>query len=188
MSFVTPPPLDENNYPLFAALKRQIGFIPNLLRAQAIRKDLLEAQSGMMGAIFAGGVLERRQKEYIFLAVSARNLSTYCVTAHCEIVRALGLEGPEPEQIALDHNAAEIPFADKALLNFTVKLNNHPDQVEASDVEALRVFGFSDAQILEAILLTGLAQFANTAAFGLGTVPDFDNERVDFQRAGAGQS
>jgi len=52
------------------------------------------------------GALTRRQKEYIFLVCSAANLSTYCVTAHCEMVRMLGLEGPEPEQIAVDHTAA----------------------------------------------------------------------------------
>jgi len=38
---------------------------------------------------------------------SAANLSTYCVTAHCEIVRILGIEGPEPEQIALDHTSTK---------------------------------------------------------------------------------
>jgi len=39
------------------------------------------------------GALSRRHKEYIFLVCSAANLSTYCVTAHCEIVRMLGLKG-----------------------------------------------------------------------------------------------
>ena len=72
------------------------------------------------------GALAREQKEYIFLVCSAANLSTYCVTAHCEIIRMLKIEGPEPEQIALDHMATDLPIVDKALLNFSLKLNNHP--------------------------------------------------------------
>ena len=48
----------------------------------------------------------------------------------------------------------------------------------SSDIEALRTYGFSDQQILEAILLVGWAKFANTVAFGLGTVPDFENRRI----------
>ena len=124
------------------------------------------------------GALERRQKEYIFLVCSAANLSTYCVTAHCEIVRMLKLEGPEPEQIAIDHVHAKIPIVDKALLNFCTKLNSQPSKVGPDDIQALRTFGFTEQQILEAILIVGWAKFANTVAFGLGTVPDFHNRRI----------
>ena len=124
------------------------------------------------------GALERRQKEYIFLVCSAANLSTYCVTAHCEIVRMLKLEGPEPEQIAIDHVHAKIPIVDKGLLNFCTKLNSQPSKVGPDDIQALRTFGFTEQQILEAILIVGWAKFANTVAFGLGTVPDFHNRRI----------
>ena len=121
----------------------------------------------------------------MFLVCSAANLSTYCVTAHCEIVRMLGIHGPEPEQIALDHNRTNIAAEDKALLNFALKLNKDGLKVDADDVEGLRTYGFSDPQILEAILMVGLARFANTVAFGLGTVPDFDSSKVVLAGAGA---
>ena len=70
--------------------------------------------------------------EYNFLVCSAANLSTYSVTAHCEMVRTMHVQGPEPEQ---------------------------------------STYGFSEQQILEAVLVIGWARFANTVAFGLGTVP-----------------
>jgi alkylhydroperoxidase family enzyme len=38
----------------------------------------------------------------------------------------------------------------------------------------LRKFGYSDQQILEAVNVVGIAQFANVVSFGLGTVPDFE--------------
>lgn len=180
MSYLRTPPISEREYPAFAGVLGRFGFIPNLFRAQGDRMELIGPQMTLGGPVITGeGALERRQKEYIFLAVSARNLSTYCVTAHCEMVRMLKLEGPEPEEIAIDHNSAKIPLRDKALINFAVKLNNTPAELTQSDFDTLRTFGFTDAHIQEAIMITAIARSANTIAFGLGTVPDFQNERMN---------
>jgi len=188
MTYLRSQPYDEKDFPVFASIREQFGFLPNFFPAQTARPDLIDAEVALTGnLLLTEGALARRQKEYIFLVCSAANLSTYCVTAHCEIVRMLKLEGPEPEQIAIDHVHAKIPIADKALLNFCAKLNSQPSKVGASDIDALRTYGFSEQQILEAVLLVGWAKFANTVAFGLGTVPDFHNRRIaeELGKAGA---
>ena len=186
MSYLREEPLDETNFPLFAAIKTAFGFIPNLYRAQTTRPDLIEVEAQLVNAILVNqGALTRRQKEYIFLVCSAANLSTYCVTAHCEIVRMLGIEGPEPEQIALDYKAANIPIVLKALLNFAAKLNNQPTKISKSDVDALHTYGYNDEQILETVLMVGLAKFANFVSFGLGTAPDFDASKITFRPSAA---
>lgn len=175
MGFLREVALDENEFPPFANARSSFGFIPNFFRAQTLRPDLIEAESGLVGALLLKeSALSRRQKEYVFLVCSAANLSTYCVTAHCEIVRALGIKGPEPEKIAVDHAHADIPIADKALLNFALKLNRQATKVGRGDIDALKTYGFSDEQILETVLLTGLARFANLVSAGLGAEPDFD--------------
>ncbi len=179
MSYISGAAADERDFPTLLAIEAQFGFIPNFFRAQTIRPDLIDAEVGLVGAVMLQErALSRKQKEYIFLACSADNLSTYCVTAHCEIVRMLGIEGPEPEQIALDHTVADIADADKALLDFAVKLNNHPTNLSRSDIDSLRGHGFGDGHILETVLMVGLAKFANFVAFGLGTAPDFDSTKV----------
>ncbi len=183
MSYIGTPLLTEQEFPAFSAVKEMFGFIPNFYAAQGDRRDLIEPQMALANAIIVmQGALERRQKEYIFLTVSARNLSTYCVTAHCEIIRMLKLEGPEPEEIAIDHASAKIPLRDKALISFALKLNNSPTEMAPSDIDTLRTFGFNDLQIQEAIAMTAMARYANTVSFGLGTMPDFQNERVDFRQ------
>ncbi|SRR6266568_5486789 len=180
MAYLIPPTYDEQDFPAFAAIREQFGFLPNFYPAQVARPDLIDAELKLMASIlFHDGALSRKQIEYIFLTSSAANLSTYCVTAHCEIVRLLGLEGPEPEQIAIDYVHAKISMADKALLNFCAKLNQERTKVGRADIETLRTFGFNDQQILEAIVVVGFSQFANTVAFGLGTVPDFRNARIE---------
>jgi uncharacterized peroxidase-related enzyme len=175
MTYITGGTIDEATYRPFEEIRSTFGFLPNFFRAQTLRPDLIEAELALIGGTMVReGALSRRQKEYVFLVCSAANLSTYCVTAHCEIVRMLGIHGPEPERVAIDHNSTDIPIADKALLNFALKLNSQANRVEADDIEALRTYGFSDQQILEAILMVGVAHFANVVSFGLGTLPDFE--------------
>ena len=169
------PPLDETNFPTFAMAKDKFGFIPNFYKAQTLRPDLIDAEAGLVGAtLFTEGALTRQQKEYVFLVCSGANLSTYCVTAHCEIVRMLGIQGPDPEQVAIDHTATDLPIKMKALLNFALKLNGQPNKLSSSDVDALRTYGYTDQHILETVVTVGVAKFANYVAYGLGTLPDFD--------------
>src|SRR5881227_1954190 len=179
MTYLRNQPYEDKDFPAFAAIREQFGFLPNFFPAQTLRPDLVDAEIKLMAAVLLkDGALARRQKEYIFLVCSAANLSTYCVIAHCEIARMLKLEGPEPEQVAVDHLHSKIAVADKALLNFCSKLNEHSSKIEASDIETLRTYGFSEQQIHEAIVTTGFAKFANVVAFGLGTIPDFHNRRI----------
>jgi uncharacterized peroxidase-related enzyme len=185
MSYL-PHVADEHDLPTLQAIKDTFGFVPNFFRAQTIRPDLIDPQVQLFGSIMVRpGALTRQQKEYIFLVCSAANLSTYCVTAHCEIVRMLKIEGPEPEQIALDYTAARLPMAMKALLNFASKLNRQPLKVSSRDIDALHTYGYTDEHILEAVLMVGLAKFANFVAFGLGTAPDFDPVQAIQARAEA---
>lgn len=185
MSFLREVPFDEKDFPTLRLIKDDYGFIPNFFRAQTARPDLLDAEVQLVDAILIKeSALTRQQKEHIFLVCSAANLSTYCVTAHCEIVRMLKLAGPEPEQIALDHMSTDLAIADKALLNFALKLNNHALRFTHEDIDDLRTYGFSDHQILEAVMCVGLAKFANYVGFGLGTVPDFKS-RIDLEKSKA---
>lgn len=189
MSYLRRVPMDESTYPPFVEIKRDYGFVPNFWKAQTISPELIEAQLVMVKAFLIDEkALTRRQKEYIFLVCSAANLSTYCVTAHCEIIRMLGIKGPEPEEIAIDHESADLNEKDKALLDYAKKLTLKPMSVGPSDVEGLRAIGFTDEQILEAVLMVGLAKFANCIAFGLGTVPDFENPRLHIPGAVAGRA
>ena len=175
MSYLRETPADERASSIFDKIREEFGFLPNFYRAQTRRSDLIDAEVQLVGtALVKEGALTRQQKEYIFLVCSAANLSTYCLAAHCEMVRMLGIDGPEPEQVALNHSAANLPMTFKALLNFAAKLNSQPAKVGQRDIDALRTYGFSDAQILEAVVMVGVAKFANTVSSGLGTLPDFD--------------
>jgi uncharacterized peroxidase-related enzyme len=179
MSYLHQAPPDQQTASTFEAIRSAIGFVPNFFRAQTMRPDLVHAEVNLMSAILDNeGALTRQQKEYLFLVCSAANMSTYCVTAHCEIVRMLGIEGPEPEQIAIDYTSTDLPLTLKALLAFATKLTHQPTKIARQDIDDLRTFGFSDQEIMETVVVVGFAKFSNFVAFGLGTVPDFDSTKA----------
>ena len=145
---------DENDLPTLPQIKDNFGFVPNFYLAQTIRPDLIDAEAQLVECDSGQrGRSDASAEGVIFLVWSAANLSTYCVTAHCDIVRMLGIEGPEPEQIAFDHTATSIPMSFKALLNFAAKLNRQPTKLTRRDIDALHTYGYNDEQILETVLM-----------------------------------
>jgi RNA polymerase sigma-70 factor, ECF subfamily len=165
--------------PSFAFFQEQFGFVPNIFRAQTLRLDVLEAEAGVIRAVLlTEDLLSRVQKECILLVISAANLNTYCVAVHCEMLRALGVSVEDSDQIAVDHHQSDLSEADKALLDFALKLAVRPSEFRLEDVGLLRRQGLSDERILEGVVMTALTNFLNTLQMGLGTTPDFTPKRV----------
>jgi uncharacterized peroxidase-related enzyme len=81
-------------------------------------------------------------------------------------------------QLISDYREAALSPADRAMLDYAVKLTLEPWNMVEEDVQALRVAGFSDAAILDINQVTGYYAFVNRLADGLGVeLEDFwDNE------------
>ena len=171
-------PLSPETFAPFAFLKKSFGFVPRLYRAQTLRPETLEAEVvALRDVLLTEDVLTRKQKECILLAVSGANLNTYHVAVHGEILRTLGVEPAVSDRIATEHRRADISERDKALLDFAVKLATRPREYGERDADALRTAGFGDAQILEAIVMTALANLLNGLEAGLAPKPDFRPRR-----------
>ncbi|HET9386352.1 MAG TPA: hypothetical protein VFO67_14485, partial [Gemmatimonadales bacterium] len=157
-----------------AFLRRAFGFIPNLFRVLMLRPHIAEAGAcGVRLVLLPEDVLSRTQKENVFLVISAKNLNTYCVAAHCELLRGLGVSVERSDQIAVDHQQAALPAGDKALLDVALTLALQPTRFGPDDLARLRTHAFSDDQILEAVVMCGFAQFVNASSMGLVAEPDF---------------
>jgi uncharacterized peroxidase-related enzyme len=172
MSFIDDAGLSEHNHPLLGEIKSQLGYVLNFYKAQGLRPDLMEAEFKLFSLIFADGALTRKQKEYIAVAVSGDNLSTYCATRHSEFLRGMGVTDPELDQLGADHHYAAISDAEKALLDFALKMTRQPHTINPQDIETLRAHGFNDTQILEAAVAAAGMNFANRVASALGAKPE----------------
>ncbi len=58
--------------------------------------------------------------------------------------------------------------ADRAMLDFAVKLAREPRSVSRDDVQVLRDAGFSDTAIHDIVQITGFFSYYNRLADGLG--------------------
>lgn len=67
-----------------------------------------------------------------------------------------------------DYSRAPVSPAEGALLDYAVKLTREPWAMTASDSEALRAAGWSDAAILDLNLVGSYYAFVNRLADGLG--------------------
>ena len=168
-----------DSFPPFAFFLEGFGRIPNLIHAQTLRPDVIEAEVAAVRIILQSeDILSRLQKECIFLVGSAVNLNTYCVAAHCDTLRRMGLSAEESDQIALDHRQAGLSEANTTLLDFAIKLTARPAEFSCDDIERVRHHGFSEKHILEAVVVTAFNNFFNTLQMGLGTTPDVVPRRV----------
>ena len=171
--------LSPESFPPFAFFLQRFGFIPSLFLAQTLWPEVIAAEAdAVRKVLMPEDNLSHLQKECILLVGSAANLNTYCVAAHCEMLRTMGLSMEAADQIAVDHHQAELSEADKGLLDFVLRLTARPSEFRREDIELLRRHGFTEEQVLEAIAVTALNKFFNRLQMGLGTTPDFEARHI----------
>ena len=93
---------------------------------------------------------------------------------HGEVLRRLIRDDELLAQLKEDHTQAALSAADRAMLDYAVKLTLTPSAVGVDDVQALREAGFDDRAILDMAQITSYFAFVNRLADGLGvTVEDW---------------
>ena len=94
------------------------------------------------------------------------------MVSHAEDLRAEVPEGPDKEAllsaIAKDHTTAPLSECDRGMLDFAVRLTLNPARMTRDDVERLRSLGFDDYAINDIVQVTGLFNYYNRLADGLG--------------------
>ncbi len=76
------------------------------------------------------------------------------------------------ESMKVDHTTAVLSAADRAMLDFAVKLTLKPATMRREEVEVLRNHGFDDGAIHDIVQITGLFAYYNRLADGLGIEPE----------------
>jgi uncharacterized peroxidase-related enzyme len=149
----------------FAKCQEKLGFVPNVLRAYAFDKVKLKAFIDMVDDLMLGeSGLSKLEREMIAVAVSAVNHCHYCLTAHGAAVRQRANNPEMGELIAQNYRAAPLPSRQQTMLDFVVKLTDHPDKIEEADREALRLAGFSDRDIWDIAAVSGFFNMSNRIA------------------------
>lgn len=70
--------------------------------------------------------------------------------------------------LTADHTTAEVGPAERAMLDYALKLTRTPAQISREDVDRLRAQGFDDLAIHDICAVTAYFAFVNRIADGLG--------------------
>jgi uncharacterized peroxidase-related enzyme len=144
--------------PLLAAVKQQLGVVPNLFRLVGNSPAALEGYLGLNGAL-GKGELEPATRERIALAVAEVNGCDYCLSAHTYLGKNLA-KLSEAEIVANRDGSSTDSKADAAV-RFAVKLVKARGHVSDADVQAVKKAGYNDAQLIEIVLHVALNTLTN---------------------------
>ncbi len=156
-------PADLQAY--FDKCQEKLGFVPNVLRAYAFDAGKLKAFIDMVDDLMlADSGITKLEREMIAVAVSAVNHCHYCLTAHGAAVRQRAKDPVMGELMAQNYRAANLPPRQRAMLDFAVKLTEHPDKMDEADRTSLRTAGFNDRDIWDIAAVASFYNMSNRMA------------------------
>jgi len=144
--------------PLLNAVAKQLGSAPNLFRLVATSPQALEGYLGLSGAL-GKGALPPATRERIALAVAEINGCDYCLSAHAYLGKNLA-KLDDAEIAANRHGGSNDPKADAAV-RFAAKVAAARGHIAEADFAAVRLAGYSDAQIIEIVQHVALNTWTN---------------------------
>ena len=144
--------------PMLDAVKKQLGVAPNVFRLVATSPAALEGYVGLLGAL-GQGALPAPTRERIALAVAEINGCSYCLSAHTYLGRNLA-KLDDAEMTANRHGASNDLKADAAV-RFAAKVARERGHIGDDDLRAVRMAGYSDAQIIEIVQHVALNTWTN---------------------------
>ena len=172
MSRLTIPAREDapaKSQPLLDAVEKQLGVVPNLFRLVGNSPAALEGYLGLNGAL--GRTLDAKTRERIALAIAQANGCDYCLSAHSYL--GLNLAKIDETEIALNRAGHSGDAKADAAVVFARKVLDARGKVSDADIAAVRLAGFTEAQVIEitaAVALNVLTNYINNVA---GTDIDF---------------
>ncbi len=176
MSFVrkvSPEQAGPELRPLYDGIQKHYGFLPNYFQALGPVPHIIERERALANVLLGDGALPVALKEQIVLVVSGINSSSYCVAAHLELLRRLGIEKLLGRKLATDYRNAPVADKEMVLFRFSDKLTRNPSDIEKTDVDAVFKAGWDELALIETVLTVAWSNFVNRVAFGLGLFADF---------------
>ena len=147
-------------------VQSKAGFVPNVFLTLAHRPDEFRAFFAYHDALMIKdtGGLTKVDREMIVTATSAKNDCLYCVVAHGAILRIYSKAPLVADQVAVNHNKADIPPRQKAMLDFAIKVCLDSRSVGDQDYATLYQHGFDDEDIWDITAITAFFGLSNRMA------------------------
>jgi uncharacterized peroxidase-related enzyme len=156
--------------PLLAAVKQQLGMVPNLMKVLAHSPAALGAYLGFSAAT-AGGALDAATRERIALAVAEANGCEYCLSAHTYLGKNVAKLSAEELDAARDGRSSDAKS--QALLQFSQAIVAERGRVSDAALQTFLAAGYGPEAVVEVVANVALNVFTNYLNNVAQTTVDF---------------
>lgn len=161
MSRISIPTVEQSlaaSQPLLAAVQKQLGVVPNLMKLVGHSPAALEGYLSLNGAL-TKGKLNGQLRERIALAVAEYNGCDYCLSAHDYLGRNVAKLSGEEIDAARDGRSQDSQA--NAALGFALRVAESRGRVNDADLAALHAAGFDEASVIEIVVTVALNVLTN---------------------------
>jgi uncharacterized peroxidase-related enzyme len=180
MTFIETVPEDEATgqvAEIYEFDRTRFGHVPNFTKAFSTRPAAYAAWLKLMGAIKSE--MDLRRFELATLAAARRMRSSYCTLAHGSVLLDELMTPDEVVAVVDDHRSAGMEPVDVAVMDLADKIAQDATTVTREDIEGLRAFGLSDAEIMDVVLAATARCFFSKTLDALGAEPDLKYAQLD---------
>ena len=160
----------------YGRIVRALGRVIPFYRAYSASPAHLSAHLDFYEKVGKLGVLSKRRKELIAVAVSAENGCRDCTQLHSGFLRAHRVDEAVVAALTADPGRAlaegRVIGPEAVILAYALKLTRSPRAMRREDVQALRDAGLSEPEVFEVAFLTAYFNYTNRVGEGLGVEPE----------------
>lgn len=160
--------------PLFDAVQRALGTVPNMMRTMAQSPAVLSGYLSLSGAL-AKGTLGGRAGEQIALLTAEENDCLYCASAHTALGQLHGLDENEISEAREGRAGIAKVQAALTLARSVIETRGH---IGDATLRAARESGLTDGEIGEVVAHVALNVFTNYFNSVAATEVDFPAVRA----------
>ena len=165
--------LPEDLQKLFAKARERIGFVPNVLRVYSFRPERLRAWFTHFKQLHEPtDNLGAAEREMIAVAVSMANGCLYCLVAHGAALRDELGDPVLADRITLDYRRANLDPRRAAILDYAVKVTQHPLECAPHDIDVLVGHGLTTEEVWDVAEIAAMYNFTNRMALATGMLPN----------------
>ena len=161
MSRISIPTVEQSpeaSRPLLAAVLKQLGVVPNMMKLIGNSPAALEGYLSLNGAL-SKGKLDAKMRERIALVIAEFNGCDYCLSAHDYLGRNVAKLSGDEIDAARSGNSSDPHVA--AALRFARRVAESRGRVSTADIAALRAADFDEGAVIEIVVTVALNVLTN---------------------------
>jgi len=154
LSIVEPSAATGRLKEIYDIFPSEVG-IPKTLQLYSASPELLNRQFGFISYFREHPRLSPGFSASLRYAVAVKSGHGACQLFNRNLLRKMGLEEHEIEQLAQTRSEKALEPDEQVLLDFVLKAVDDPASVNSQDIEAVKAHGYQESDLLDAMVMAG---------------------------------